>query len=353
MTKWLSIFLLSFVSLFRTHRDLVFENLLLRQQPAVLKEKCSRPQLSQTDRSFRVLVSNLWPKWRNALIRWHREGFRRHWARKCKTKGRPELDPKIRLLIKRMSQATPLWGAPRIHGELLKLGLDISETTVSKYLIRGRKPPSQTWRTFLENHAKDIIATDFFIVPTATFQVLFVLVVLSHDRREILHTNVTESPTAAWTARQVEALGLTEVLTAPASPWQNAYAERVIGTIRRECLDHTIILGEQHLRRTVKGYADYYNRVRTHLALEKDSPALRPVQPPDIGWPNIPYSRCSGNSPGIHREASLAGKVMCSGVFVVLAVTTPCSTSAETTRRAVRSLVPSSSGTSPRGSSPR
>ena len=206
-----------------------------------------------------------------------------------------------------MSQANPLWGAPRIHDEILKLGIEVSETTVSKYLIRRRKPPSQAWRTFLENHPKDIIATDFFTVPTATIRVLFVLVVLSHNRREILHTNVTASPTAEWTARQVlEAVGLKdapkslirdqdrifsahfsrkvatigmkEVLTAPASPWQNAYAERVIGTIRRECLDHNIILDEQHLRRTVKRYADYYNRVRTHLSLEKDAPKPRLVQ---------------------------------------------------------------------------
>lgn len=222
------------------------------------------------------------------------------------------LDPKIRKLIKRMSLTNPLSGAPRIHGELLKLGIEVSETTVSKYLIRESKPPSQTWRIFLENHAKDIIATDFFTVPTATFRVLFVLVVLSHDRKEILHTNVTEFPTAEWTARQileaigledglkyqirdrdrkfsekfswqVASIGIEEVLTAPASPWQNAYAERVIGTIRRECLDQMIILGDKHLRRTVKGYADYYNKVRTHLSLEMDVPQSRPIQfPTDV-----------------------------------------------------------------------
>ena len=182
-----------------------------------MKERGVRPQLSPTDRSFWVFVSRLWPRWRDALhivnpeivIRWHREGFRRHWTRKCRTKGRPGLDPKIRLLIRQISQANPLWGAPRIHGELLKLGIEVSETTVAKYLIRTRKPPPQTWRTFLKNHAKDIVATDFFTVPTATFRVLFVLVVLSHDRREILHSNVTESPTAEWTARQIiEAVGL-------------------------------------------------------------------------------------------------------------------------------------------------
>ena len=256
MTKWLSILLNSFISLFQTRLDLAFENLLLRQQLAVLKEKGVRPQLSATDRSFWALVSKSWPRWRDALhivhpetvIRWHREGFRRHWARKCRKKGRPGLDPKIKLLIKRMSEANPLWGAPRIHGELLKLGIEVSETTVSKYLIRTKKPPSQTWRAFLGNHAKDIIATDFFTVPTATFRLLFVLVVLSHDRREILHTNVTDTPTGEWTARQVieavgldearkylvrdryrkfsaqvsrqvASIGLTEVLTAPASPW--------------------------------------------------------------------------------------------------------------------------------------
>jgi len=334
MTKWLSIFLRSLVSLFQARRDLAFENLLLRQQLAVLKEKGGRAQISATDRSFWVLVLRLWPRWRDALhivkpetvIRWHREGFRRHWARKCKKKGRPGLDPEIKALIRRMSRANPLWGAPRIHGELLKLGIEVSQTTVAKYLVREGKPPSQTWRTFLENHAKDIIATDFFTVPTATFRVLFVLVVLSHDRREILHTNVTESPTAEWTARQiVEAVGLDdvpkylirdrdrifsayfsrqvasaglkEVLTAPASPWQNAYAERVIGTIRRDCLDHAIILGERHLRRSVQKFVDYYNRVRTHTSLDKDAPRRRPVQDRDRG-----AIRSRRHCGGLHHE---------------------------------------------------
>ena len=225
-----------------------------------------------------------------------------------------------------MSQANPLWGAPRIIGELLKLGIEISRTTVAKYMVRNRKPPSQTWRTFLENHANGLIATDFFTVPTATFRVLFVLVILSHDRREILHTNVTETPTAEWAARQiVEAVGLdeapkylirdqdrkfgasfsrqvasagvTEALTAPASPWQNAYAERVIGTIRRECLNRMIILGERHLRRTVNRYANYYNGVHTHLSLAKDSPKGRLIQFPDQG--NI---RSRPHCGGLHHE---------------------------------------------------
>ena len=311
MTKWPSIFLHSFVSLCRTRRDLAFENLLLRQQLAVLKESGVRPQLSRADRSFWVLVSKLWSRWQDALhivtpetvIRWHREGFRRQWTRKCCKRGRPPIDSKIHALIQRMCKANPLWGAPRIHGELLKLGINVSEAVVSKYMMRGRKPPSQTWRTFLENHSQDTIATDFFAVPTATFRVLFVLVVLSHDRREILHTNVTSSPTVEWTARQIiEAVGLDEVpkylirdrdriFGAHFSPesrfgWPNensdstriALAGRVIGTIRRECLGHTIILGEQYLRRTVKRYADYYIGVRTHLSLKKDAPKGRPIQ---------------------------------------------------------------------------
>ena len=334
MTKWLSVFLNSFVSLFWSRRDLALENLLLRQQLAVFKENGVRPRLSAADRSFWMLVSKLWPGWRDALcivrpetvIRWHREGFRRYWARKCRRQGRPVLDPRIRALIRRMSRANPLWGATRIRGELLKLGIEIAQTTVAKYMTRDRKPPSQGWRAFLENHAGDIIATDFFTVPTVTFRVLFVLVVLSHDRRVILHTNVTAAPTAEWTARQViEAVGLdeepkylvrdrgrkfgmsfsrkvasaglTELLTAPALPWQNAYAERVIGTIRRECLDHMIILGERHLRRTVRRYATYYNGVRTHLSLEKDSPQGRLVQFPGEGTiRSRPY--CGG----LHHE---------------------------------------------------
>ena len=266
------------------------------------------------------------------MIRWHREGFRRHWARKCRARGRPGLDPEIRVLIKQICRANPLWGAPRIHGELLKLGIEISQTTVAKYLIRGIRRPSQNWRTFLKNHSKDIIATDFFTVPTATFRVLFVLIVLSHDRREILHTNVTDSPTGEWTARQiVEAVGLDnsrkylvrdrdckfseffsrrvasagliEVLTAPASPLQNAYGERVIGSIRRECLVHVIILGEQHLRRLAKNYSRYHNQVRTHLSLNKDSPTGRVVQFPECGDIRS-RSHCGGLHHEYYRQAA-------------------------------------------------
>ena len=211
-----------------------------------------------------------------------------------------------------MCRANPLWGAPRIHGELLKVGIDVSETTVSKYMIKHRGSPSQNWRTFLQNHAKELVGLDFFTVPTATFRVLFVLVILSHDRRRILHCNVTERPSAEWTARQLleacgtddaprllvrdraaiygetfrcqtTALAIQEVLTAPRSPWQNAYAERVIGSIQRECLNHMIVLGERHLRRILRSYMDYYNQTRTHLSLDKDAPEGCPLQPPNQG----------------------------------------------------------------------
>ena len=294
MTKWPSIFLRAFVSAFLTRRDLVFENLLLRQQLAVLTSKRVRPQLTQADRVFWVFASKAWSQWKDVLrivqpetvVRWHRNGFRRFWERRCRKRGRPAIDPEVRSLIRRMCKANPLWGAPRIHGELLKLGIKISEATVSKYMIRGSKPPSQSWRTFLDNHATDIIAIDFFTVPTATFRVLFVLVALSHDRRKIVHTNVTAHPTAEWTARQVleavgtddsanyllrdndaiygklfrrkvAALGLEEVKTARCSLWQNPDVERVIGSIRRECLDHTIVVGERHLRRVIGSYVHY------------------------------------------------------------------------------------------------
>jgi len=299
-----------------------------------MKQTQSRPSISPADRQFWVLASRLWPKWRGALhivkpdtvIRWHRKGFRRCWSRKSRPKGRPQVDVEIRKLIRRMSSANPLWGAPRIHGEILKLGLVVSEATVSRYMVKHRRPPSQSWRTFLENHAADIVAIDFLTVPTATFRVLFVLVILSHDRRKILYTNATEHPTAAWTAQQileaiglddvpqyllhdrdaiygalfsrrVTSVGLSEVSTAPRSPWQNPYVERVIGSIRRECLDHTIILGERHLRRVTGNYVRYYNKARTHLSLDKDAPDGRPVQPPGVGS-IVSTSHCGG----LHHE---------------------------------------------------
>ena len=211
-----------------------------------------------------------------------------------------------------MQSANTGWGAPRIHGELLKLGLKISQATVSKYMARHRKPPSQTWRTFIENHADCLAAIDFFIVPTATFRVLYVFIVLSQDRRQIVHFNVTAHPSAQWTAQQIveafpfdtapryllrdrdgvygktvqrriNSLAIEEVITAPRSPWQNPFAERVIGSIRRECLDHVIVLNEQHLSRILREYSSYYHSCRTHLSLNKDPPEPRLVESPESG----------------------------------------------------------------------
>ena len=219
----------------------------------------------------------------------------------------------MRDLIKRMAAANVGWGAPRIHGELLKLGIVISEREVSRLMPpRPRRPPSQTWRTFLANHVGTLASVDFFTVPTATFRVLYVFFVPAHDRRRVLHFNVTENPSAEWTAQQiveafpedtapkymvrdrdgiygghfrrrVESLGIEEVLTAPQSPWQNPFAERLVGSIRRECLDHVIVLSEQHLYRILKLYFAYYHRSRTHLSLGKDPPVPRAVQAPEMG----------------------------------------------------------------------
>jgi transposase InsO family protein len=247
------------------------------------------------------------------VVAWHRKDFRLFWTWISRRKsGRPEASPEVRALILKMAAANPLWGAPRIHGELLKLGIHISERTVSRLLPRKRRPPSQTWKAFLDNHLNQLVSIDFFTVPTATFRVLFVLVVLAHRRRRVVHFNVTEHPTAAWTAQQIlEAfpedttprylirdrdqiygecvrdrlsdMGITEVLTAPQSPWQNPFAERLVGSIRHECLDHVIVLGEKHLRRILKSYFDYYLCSRTHLSLAKDAPTTRVVQGPEAG----------------------------------------------------------------------
>jgi transposase InsO family protein len=216
-------------------------------------------------------------------------------------------------LITTMHQANPLWGAPRIHGELLKLGIEVAQSTVSKYLPRPwRRPPLQGWRTFLRNHLAEMLAIDFAVVPTVTGQLLFVFVVLSLLRRRVLHINVSAHPTAAWTAQQVveavpwttpnryvvrdrdgiyaevfqrrvDALGLEQVVIAARSPWQNGYVERFLGSLRRECLDHVLALNERHLLRVVRSYVAYYNKARTHLALGKDPPESRPVQAAEAG----------------------------------------------------------------------
>ena len=322
MLRLLGVLLRSAVAALRTRRQLTLENLALRQQLSVLLATSHRrPALTDLDRAFWTILRRRWTCWRRALVivqpetvvRWHRDGFRRYWRRKPRRRwGRPRIDAEIRSLIRRRATANPLWGAPRVHGELLKLGIEISQTSVGKYMPRHRRPPSQSWRAFLDNHVKDLVAIDFFTVPSATFHVLFVFIVLAHDRRRVLHFNVTEHPTAEWTAQQiveafpwdtapryllhdrdsifgnhfhqrVAGLEVTEVVTAPRSPWQNPYVERLIGSIRREFLDHVIVLGESHLHRLVADYLDYYQLSRTHLSLDKDAPDPRAIEPPTMG----------------------------------------------------------------------
>ena len=310
-------------SALKSRRALVLENLALRHQLDVLQRNAKRPRLTNRDRALWVVLSRVWAEWRKPLtvvqpetvIRWHRRGFRLYWRWKSRPRwpGRRRVPQDLRDLIRQMSQMNPLWGAPRIHGELLKLGIEISQATVSKYMMRHPKPPSQSWRTFLINYAKDIVSADFFTVPTATFRILYVFLVLSNERRQIVHFNTTDSPTSCWIGQQiveafpwdmapkymirdrdrkdgdefvrrVESLGVKQVLISTQSPWQNPYVERIIGSIRRECLDHVIIFSERHLRRVLRDYFGYYHGSRTHLGLEKDCPKPRPVEPPHLGF---------------------------------------------------------------------
>ena len=315
--------LVSLRDCFRTRVVLQAEIIALRHQLLVLQRSSrgQRLRLRVFDRLFWVWLSRLWSGWQSVLlivkpetvISWHRKGFRLYWAWKSRHRqGRPNVSTEIRDLIRKMSAANPRWGAPRIHGELLKLGLEVSQATVAKYMVRHRKPPSQTWRTFLKNHMTTMVSADFFVVPTITFRLLFVFVILSHDRRRPVHFALTINPTAEWAAHQlVEAfpwdsapryllrdrdgiygtafgdaarsLDIREILTAAQSPWQNPYVERLIGSIRRECLDHVIVFNETGLRRVLKEYFDYYERSRTHLSLDKDAPIPRSVQPPELG----------------------------------------------------------------------
>jgi putative transposase len=294
------------------HRQLALENLALRQQLAVYKRTLPRPKLRTMDRLVWVGLARVWTGWRQALVivspdtvlRWQRRRFREYWTHLSDrpTGGRPSIDVEIAALVKKMAVA----------GELLKLGIDIAERTVSRLMPNRRHGPSQTWRTFLTNHVRDLVSIDFFTVPTARLRVLFVFVVLAHNRRRVVHFNVTAHPTAAWTTQQIvdafpddsapaylirdrdrvhgqpfrhrlKGMGIEEVLTAPHSPWQNPFAERLIGSIRRECLNHVLVLGERHLRRILTQYLAYYHQARTHLALDKDAPDLRPIEFPAAG----------------------------------------------------------------------
>ncbi len=330
MLPVLSALLAFVVTFFQSRQTMHLKILALQHQVAVYKQTVARPRLRPSDRVFWAWLSRLWPSWQGALqfvqprtvIAWQHRRFREHWRRLSQwgSPGRPALAKEVRALIRAMWQANPTWGSPRIVGELRKLGIEVAKSTVEKYRTRPKQPPSSMWKTFLKNHMQELVALDFFVVPTATFRVLFVLVILAHDRRRIVHFNVTEHPTAQWTAQQVveafpwdeapryllrdrdriysaafrqrvKHMGIKEVLTAPQSPWQNPYVERLIGSIRRECLDHVIVLHERYLQRLLTDYFTYYHSWRTHLSLAMDCPTPRPIQLPDRGqvieWPEV------------------------------------------------------------------
>lgn len=312
------------VAVFRPRASLVLENLALRQQLAILQRATTRPPLRPIDRAFWVVLSRAWARWRDVLaivkpatvIAWHRRGFARFWAWKSRRIGRPPLADELVALIERMADENPTWSRRRIAMELGKLGHAVDKDTVAKYMPkpsqRPRRPPSQTWKTFVRNHLVGTIAIDFLTVPTVTFGVVYVFFVLSLERRRVLHVNVTRQPHAAWAAQQiVEAigpdtaptrlirdrdgiygkvfdarvanLGIEQLRTAPRSPWQNGFAERWVGTLRRELLDHVIVLGERHLLRLVRAHVAYYNEDRPHMALGGDAPIARDIEPPSAG----------------------------------------------------------------------
>ena len=321
--RWLTLALHLAVAGLKSRRSVLLEILALRHQLLVLSRNSKCPPLTPLDRVLWAWLSQAWGGWKSrrrlvqpsTVLQWHRAGFRLFWRWKSRARnsGRKTIAPDTSHRIGQMSRANPLWGAPRIHGELLKLGLAIAQRTVAQYLIpRLRRPPSQNGKTFLRNHLSSMVSVDFLIVPTLNFRLLYVFIVRSHHRRRVRHFNVAAAPAAAWTAQQlreaflftsppkyllrhrdriygllfqrrVEALGLEEVRVAPRSPWQSPYVERLIGSIRRECLDPVIVLHQVHWHRLLKAYFAYYHRSRTHVGLDQDAPEPRPVQGPEDG----------------------------------------------------------------------
>jgi transposase InsO family protein len=317
MIPLLGLLLAILASPFRSKGQLAAENMALRHQVIVLRRQArGRIRLTNLDRLFLVQLYRWFPPILQVLtivqpetvIRWHRAGFRCYWRWKSRSRGgRLQIDVELRSLIQQMSIENPIWGAPRIHGELRKLGFEVAQSTVAKYMVKRSRPPSQGWRTFLRNHAPDIAAMDLFVVPTVWFSLLYAFVIVRLDRRALVWVNVTQNPTAEWVARQIteafpwdeaprylirdhdriygdvaqrriRAMGIRDKPIAPAAPWQNGFAERLIGSIRRECLDHFVVLSEAHLRRIMQTYAGYYNEIRTHRSLDKDAPAFRAVK---------------------------------------------------------------------------
>lgn len=317
MLHTLELFLTSFVRLFRSRRSLLLENLALRRQLVVFKRKHPRPRLTAFDKLFWVLARKYWARWKQALIvvssdtipRWHRAGFRLYWAwlsRHPVSLGRKHISKDLRELIFRMVVENPTWGAPRIHGELQMLGFGVSERTVSRWVQRAPRNPEKIarWKAFLKNHRRVIAAMDFFTVHTVTFGILYCFFLIGHDRRRILHLNVTRNPTSPWVVQQlreafpfeaphrylildrdmkfgldviaaIEAMGSRPKRTSIRSPWQNGVAERWVESCRRDLLDHVIVLNERHLKRLLSEYIRYYHEDRTHLGLSKETPGGR------------------------------------------------------------------------------
>jgi putative transposase len=303
---------------FRGRVQTFLEVLALRQQVAVLKRKRPRPVLNGLDRLFWTGLRRVWPRWSDVLlivkpetvVGWHRAGFRRYWRWRSQPRdGRPRISDEIRSLIHRMAAENSDWGAPKIHGELLKLGFSVSERTIARYLrrLQRRGDPGKRWLAFLANHREVIGAFDFFPVPTLTFKLLYCFFVIEHGRRRLLHFNITRHPTSEWVVQQLReafpetgpyryaildhdskfdsdviafliATGLKAKRTSIQAPWQNGIAERWVGSCRREILDHVIVLNERHLRRLVQDYVNYHHRDRTHDSLDKDTPKRRPVE---------------------------------------------------------------------------
>jgi transposase InsO family protein len=302
---------------FKSRPQLEAEIVILRHQLNLLQRRAPRrPHLRWVDRALSIWLHRRCPRVLRAItivrpetvLRWHRMGYAAYWRWKSRSPGgRPRIAQEVRDLIRRMSLENPLWGVTKIHGELLKLGIEVAQSTVSIYMVPRSDRPLQTWKTFLSNHMEGIASIDLFVVPTIAFQRLFAFLVLGHERRRLLWFAVTRNPTADWLARQiteafpwdgapkylirdndrvfgavfkarVRAMGIRDRPTAFRSPWQNGYVERLIGSIRRECTDPLLVLNAEHLRRILAKYATYYNEVRTHVSLGKDAPCRRPVE---------------------------------------------------------------------------
>jgi putative transposase len=318
----LALLLRLLTSRLRSNADLEIELLVARQQLAIYQRSVRRPRLRLRDRLFWCWLSRLWSRWKDVLvivkpatvIAWRRRKFREYWAKLSGRPGpgRPPIPQESQDLIWQMSAANVFWGAPRIKSELHLLGIDVAKSTVERHMVKRPKPASPTWRAFLANHVPSLVSIDFFVVPTVRNHILYVYVVLAHLRRRIVHFAITEHPTAAWTAQQiveafpwdtaprylirdrdsifsdifrgrVKSMGIEEVLIAPRSPWQSPYVERLIGSIRRDCLDHVVVLNGRHLRRVLTSYFTYYHEVRRHISLDGDAPEHREPQGAEFG----------------------------------------------------------------------